>query len=121
MDKVKKVTIKKASPKKTEHKKLAQKKESKIVSPPIISPGKKKLIEEFAVKEGDTGSPEVQIALLSSRIDKLTEHLKEHKHDIHSRRGLLTIISKRRRLLSYLLKKSPKRYEEVVKKLGIGK
>lgn len=86
-----------------------------------IPDNKQKIIEEFAVKKGDTGSPEVQVALLSSRINNLTGHLKEHKHDIHSRKGLLTIISKRRRLLSYLSKKDDKRYKGITKKLGLSK
>ena len=82
---------------------------------------KKKIIEKFATVKGDTGSPEVQIALLTTRIKKLAEHLKEHKHDIHSRRGLLTIISKRRRLLSYLTKKDANRYKNIVQKLELPK
>lgn len=86
-----------------------------------IPEDKKTVIEEFATKKGDTGSPEVQIALLSSRINKLSDHLKEHKHDIHSRRGLLTIISKRRRLLAYLTKKDEDRYKTIIKKLGLSK
>jgi len=86
-----------------------------------IPDNKQKIIEEFAVKKGDTGSPEVQVALLSSRINNLTDHLKEHKHDIHSRKGLLTIISKRRRLLSYLSKKDEKRYKGITIKLGLSK
>jgi len=82
---------------------------------------KKKIIQEYAMVKGDTGSPEVQIALLTNRIIKLTDHLKEHKHDIHSRRGLLTIISKRRRLLNYLLKKDDGRYKIIVNKLNLSK
>lgn len=82
---------------------------------------KKKIIQEFATVKGDTGSPEVQIALLTNRIKKLTGHLKEHKHDIHSRRGLLTIISKRRRLLNYLTKKNSSRYKTIVQKLKLPK
>lgn len=86
-----------------------------------ITDNKHKIIEEFATKKGDTGSPEVQIALLTGRISKLSGHLKEHKHDIHSRRGLLTIISKRRRLLTYLMKKDEDRYKGIVHKLGLSK
>ena len=82
---------------------------------------KKKIIQEFATVKGDTGSPEVQIALLTNRIKKLTGHLKEHKHDIHSRRGLLTIISKRRRLLNYLMKKNNSRYKTISQKLKLPK
>ena len=80
---------------------------------------KKKIIEKFAIKKGDTGSPEIQIALLTTQIKSLTKHLKEHKKDIHSRRGLLTMISKRRRLLNYLSEKDDKRQKTVVKKLKL--
>lgn len=82
---------------------------------------KKAVIKKFAQGKGDTGSPEVQIALLTEKIVKLTEHLKEHAKDIHSRRGLLSMVSKRRRLISYLAKKDEKRYKEVIKKLGLSK
>lgn len=82
---------------------------------------KQVIIKKFAQGEGDTGSPEVQIALLSEKITKLADHLKEHKKDIHSRRGLLGMVSKRRRLLFYLMKKDPKRYAEISKKLGLSK
>lgn len=82
---------------------------------------KKKIIEEFAIKKGDTGSPEVQIALLSYKIKKLTEHLKVHRKDDHSRRGLLSMVSKRRRLLTYLKNKDKKRYQALIKKLGLKK
>ena len=82
---------------------------------------KKKIIDEFATKKGDTGSPEVQVALLSYKIDKLVEHLKINPKDDHSRRGLLGMVSKRRRLLNYLAKKASDRYKEVVKKLKLGK
>lgn len=80
---------------------------------------KQKIIKKFAVEKEDTGSPEVQIALLTFQIKKLTEHLKKHKKDIHSRRGLLSMIGKRRRLLNYLSKKSEKRYKAVIKKLRL--
>jgi small subunit ribosomal protein S15 len=80
---------------------------------------KQKIIKKFAIKKGDTGSPEVQVALLNIQIKRLTEHLKKHKKDIHSRRGLLSIVSKRRRLLDYLSKKSKERYQVVIKKLGL--
>jgi small subunit ribosomal protein S15 len=82
---------------------------------------KKKIIEKYATVKGDTGSPEVQIALLSGKIDRLTGHLKENKKDVHSRRGLLSMVSKRRRLLNYLLKKDEERYRRVVKDLGLSK
>ncbi len=80
---------------------------------------KKSLITEYALKEGDTGSPEVQIAILSERIKELTEHLKLHQRDYHSRRGLLMMVGKRRRLLEYVRKTESKRYEEIVKRLGL--
>lgn len=82
---------------------------------------KKKIIGEFAVKKGDTGSPEVQIALLTHKIDKLVGHLKGNPKDNHSRRGLLGMISKRRRLLTYLQSKASTRYREIAKKLNLSK
>ena len=82
---------------------------------------KQKVIEMFAQKKGDTGSPEVQVALLSQKIDKLTEHLEENKKDNHSRRGLLKVISKRRRILNYLQKLDEKRYKSLIVKLGLKK
>ncbi|MCR4263937.1 MAG: 30S ribosomal protein S15 [Candidatus Roizmanbacteria bacterium] len=82
---------------------------------------KQKIIDEFSVKQGDTGSPEVQIALLSNRIENLSKHLESNKKDNHSRRGLLGIISKRRRLLIYLQGKDEARYKELIKKLGLKK
>lgn len=81
---------------------------------------KQQIIGKFAATPKDTGSPKVQIALLSAQIEDLTKHLKEHKKDNHSRRGLLKIISKRRRLLNYLGKTNPKDYESLAKTLGIG-
>jgi small subunit ribosomal protein S15 len=80
---------------------------------------KKEIIAEYELHEGDTGSPEVQIALLTERINQLSEHLKEFKKDDHSRRGLLAMVNKRRRLLEYLKKKDEARYEAVVKKLNL--
>jgi small subunit ribosomal protein S15 len=80
---------------------------------------KKKLVKEFGRHEKDTGSPEVQIALISARIKELTEHLKEHKKDFHSQRGLLNLASKRKRLLNYLRRKDYVRFEKVVKELDI--
>lgn len=82
---------------------------------------KQKIISQFATSKGDTGSPEVQVALLTEKINKLAGHLKEHKKDVHSRRGLLSMVSKRRRLLNYLLKKDEERYKNVVQKLGLSK
>jgi small subunit ribosomal protein S15 len=82
---------------------------------------KQKLIKKFATKKGDTGSPEVQIALLTYQIKKLSKHLKDHKKDVHSRRGLLSMVSKRRRLLRYLAEKSEERYKKTIKKLGLKK
>ena len=80
---------------------------------------KQKIIAEYATTEGDTGSPEVQIALLSHRIAHLTEHLKMHKHDHHSRRGLLLLVGRRRRLLNYVQKKDIARYRTLIERLGL--
>ena len=80
---------------------------------------KQELIKEFAVKKDDTGSPEVQVAILSERITNLTEHLKNHKKDFHSRRGLLIMVGQRRRLLDYVKSKQVTRYEDLVKRLGL--
>ena len=82
---------------------------------------KKELIKKFAREKGDTGSPEIQIALLTTKISKLAEHLKEHKKVVHSRRGLLSMVAKRRRLLSYLQKKDEKRYKDLIKELKLNK
>lgn len=82
---------------------------------------KQQLIAEYAVKEGDTGSPEVQCAVLTERINNLTEHLKVNKKDFHSRRGLLMLVGRRRRLLGYVKTKSNTRYAELIKRLGIRK
>jgi len=82
---------------------------------------KAQLIEEFKLHEGDTGSPEVQIAILTERINHLNEHLKIHKKDHHSRRGLLKMVGKRRGLLNYLMKKDIERYRAIVEKLGLRK
>ena len=84
----------------------------------ITTERKSELITEFAKGESDTGSPEVQIAILTERINNLTEHFRGHKKDLHSRRGLLTMVSRRRRLLDYLKRKDVDRYTEVIKKLG---
>mgnify|MGYP001594454789 FL=1 len=80
---------------------------------------KRSLIEQFRVHEGDTGSPEVQIALLTERINGLTDHFKQHSKDHHSRRGLLMLIGKRRSLLEYLKNKDAQRYRTIIDKLGI--
>jgi small subunit ribosomal protein S15 len=80
---------------------------------------KQELIGKFALKEGDTGSPEVQVAILSERILNLTEHLKTHKKDFHSRRGLLMMVGQRRRLLDYVKNKQTARYEALIKELGL--
>jgi small subunit ribosomal protein S15 len=80
---------------------------------------KKNIMAEYATVEGDTGSPEVQIAMLSKRIADLTEHLKFHKHDHHTRRGLLALVGRRRRLLKYLEKTDVARYRSLIQRLGI--
>lgn len=80
---------------------------------------KQAIIAEYGTKPGDTGSPEVQIALLTKRIQDLTEHLKAHKHDHHSRRGLLILVGQRRRLLQYLAKTDIARYRSIIERLGI--
>ncbi len=80
---------------------------------------KKKIIEEYATVEGDTGSPDVQVALLSARISHLTEHLKMHKHDHHSRRGLMLMVGQRRRLLNYVMKNDVEHYRELIARLGL--
>ena len=82
---------------------------------------KSEIIAKFATHEGDTGSPEVQVALLTARINHLNEHLREHKHDHHSRRGLLMMVGQRRGLLDYLKKKDIQRYRDLIKALGIRK
>ena len=80
---------------------------------------KKNIITKFAVKKGDTGSPEVQIALLTKKIKSLTSHLKDHKKDFHSKKGLLSMVSKRRRLLNYLKDKDEERYNQLLKGLKL--
>lgn len=87
-----------------------------------LSPEEKKgIIKKFARESGDTGSPEVQIALLSLQIDRLTSHLKEHAKDVHSRRGLLSMVAKRRRLLTYLRKRDETRYKKLISELKLEK
>ena len=85
----------------------------------ITAERKQELIGEYATKKGDTGSPEVQVAILSERITNLTDHLKTHKKDFHSRRGLLMMVGQRRRLLDYLDNKNKDRYKELIKRLGL--
>ena len=85
----------------------------------ITKENKKQVISKFAVNDNDTGSAEVQIAVLSERITNLIEHFKNHKHDNHSKRGLLAMVNKRKKLLSYLSKKDDSRYQEIIKKLSI--
>ena len=87
----------------------------------MLKEEKNAIIKEYALKEGDTGSPEVQIALLTKRINDLTEHLKEHKKDHHSRRGLLKMVGQRRALLAYLTKVDIERYRSIIARLGIRK
>ena len=85
-----------------------------------ITPDRKEaLVKEYATKPGDTGSPEVQVAILTERITNLTEHFKTHKKDVHSRRGLLSMVSTRRKLLDYVKKKDEARYRELIQRLGI--
>ena len=86
---------------------------------PLDTAVKKEIIADHATSEGDTGSPEVQVAMLSRRISDLTEHLKVHKHDHHSRRGLLLLVGRRRRLLKYLQKKDINRYRALIERLGL--
>jgi small subunit ribosomal protein S15 len=85
----------------------------------ITTERKQELIIEYATKDGDTGSPEVQVAILSERINNLTDHLKAHKKDHHSRRGLLMMVGQRRRLLDYLNVKKAERYQNLIKRLGL--
>jgi small subunit ribosomal protein S15 len=86
---------------------------------PLDAAVKLQIMTEYATHEGDTGSPEVQVAMLSRRIADLTEHLKEHKHDHHSRRGLLLLVGQRRRLLNYLKDKDINRYRSLIERLGL--
>lgn len=85
----------------------------------ITAERKQEVIKEFAINGGDTGSPEVQIAILTERIRNLTDHMSEHRKDFHSRRGLLILVGRRRRLLTYVKKKSPEKYLDIIKKLGL--
>ena len=85
----------------------------------ITAERKSEVISEYATKDADTGSPEVQVAVLSERIANLTEHLKTHSKDFHSRRGLLMMVGRRRRLLDYLNRSDSARYQELIKRLGL--
>ena len=87
----------------------------------LTSEAKLAVIKEYATHEGDTGSPEVQVAILTSRITYLTEHLKEHKKDHHSRRGLLKLVGQRRNMLDYLRRKDIERYRSLIERLGLRK
>lgn len=86
---------------------------------PFTLEEKAEIIQSSRVHETDTGSPEVQVSILTHRINQITEHLKVHKHDVHSRRGLLMLVGQRRRLLKYLSRKSPERYRALIAKLGL--
>lgn len=86
---------------------------------PLSTTQKQEIINKFATVKGDTGSPEVQIALLTTRVERLTEHLKAHGHDVHSRRGLLSMIAKRRRLINFLTKVDKLRAVDITKKVGL--
>jgi len=98
---------------------VATKTAKKQASISLIESSRADVIKEFANNEGDTGSPEVQVALLTKRITGLTEHLKEHKHDHHSRRGLLLLVGQRRRLLNYLQENDINRYRSLIDRLGL--
>ena len=87
----------------------------------LTTEAKLAVIKEYATHEGDTGSPEVQVAILTSRITYLTEHLKEHKKDRHSRRGLLKLVGQRRNMLDYLRRKDIERYRSLIERLGLRK
>ena len=116
------VKVKSSSAKASEDK--GSKKAKKIKTEKVVVSNvddKQKIIEKFGQKKGDTGSPEVQAALLSHKIDKLSEHLNINKKDNHSRRGLLKVIAKRRRILNYLEKLDEKRYKKLIKEIGLKK
>lgn len=87
----------------------------------LVKQQKSQIIKDYQLYEGDTGSPEVQIALLTASIQELTDHLKKHKKDNHSRKGLLKQVAKRRRLLRFLLKRSEERYRKLIERLGLSK
>src|ERR687885_1457827 len=85
----------------------------------LVKDEKTQIISEFATKEGDTGSPEVQVAILTRRINELSEHLRVHKHDHHSRRGLLAMVGRRKRLMAYLAREDPERFRTLAARLGL--
>lgn len=87
----------------------------------MTNSNKKLIIDKFKTHDGDTGSPEVQVALITQRIDNVKDHLQGHDHDNHSRRGLLSLINKRRRLLHYLMRRAPERYKDIIGKLNLPK
>ena len=91
----------------------------KTAAPTVAELSRSEIIAQYATHEGDTGSPEVQIALLTQRISHLTGHLQEHKHDHHSRRGLLLLVGQRRRLLNYLQNEDIERYRSLIERLGL--
>lgn len=113
-------TAKASKSEKVTKKETKEKKEEKVTKV-VLPDDKNKIIEDFAQKKGDTGSPEVQVALLTHKITKLAEHLEINKKDNHSRRGLLKVIAKRRRILNYLQKLDEKRYKKLIAKLGLKK
>ena len=86
---------------------------------PLDNAVKQQIISDYATGEGDTGSPEVQVALLTRRINDLTEHMKQHRHDFHTQRGLLQLVGRRRRLLRYLEEKDVQRYRSLIERLGL--
>ena len=119
-EKVKKVTKASKTVKGLKETKVKVKKT--VETPKVhLEDDKQKIIDKFGQKKGDTGSPEVQVALLSLKIDKLAEHLEINKKDNHSRRGLLKVIAKRRRILNYLEKLDEKRYKKLIKEIGLKK
>ena len=87
----------------------------------LAAPTKQRIIDDFKQDQGDTGSPEVQVALLTERINGLTEHLRSNRHDYHSRRGLIMMVARRNRLLRYLARKNRKRYLDLIRRLGLRK
>ena len=116
-----KKTVKTASVKTSTSAKATAAKEVIETPKSNLEDDKQKIIDKFGQKKGDTGSPEVQVALLSLKIDKLAEHLEINKKDNHSRRGLLKVIAKRRRILNYLQKLNEKRYKKLIKEIGLKK
>ena len=93
--------------------------ESGVIAMSLAAAEKAEIVSKYARAEGDTGSPEVQVALLTTRIVQLTEHFKDHKHDHHSRRGLLRMVNQRRKLLDYLKSKNAQRYTDLISSLGL--